>query len=194
MRHVVLAALVIALISTVCLVSPVSAGQPHDRNGLFLGFGLGAGTAGWEGTSEREGGGVGNFRIGYAPAPNVTVGLESSSWMKKESVGTIDLTLMYTVTTFGVTYFPANNGLFIKGGVGFASANFETAINITNVGITKGELNNNGFGLLGAAGYEWRLTEKFALGPEVEFAYLNVGGAFQTANFVSASVMLNWYW
>jgi hypothetical protein len=193
MRHVVSAVLVIALISTVCMVAPVSAGQPHDRNGFFIGFGLGAGTAGWEGTTERAGGGIGNFRIGYAPAPNVTVGLENSSWMKKESVGTIDLTLMYTVTTFGVTYFPSNNGLFLKGGVGFATANFETAISLPT-GIAKGELDDTGFGLLGAAGYEWRLTEKFALGPEVELAYLNVGGAFQTANYVSASVMLNWYW
>ena len=194
MRHVVTAVLVIALISTVCMVIPASAGQPHDRNGFFMGFGLGAGTAGWEGTTDRAGGGIGNFRLGYAPAPNVTVGLENSSWMKKESVGTIDLTLMYTVTTFGVTYFPNNNGLYLKGGVGFASANFETIVSLPGIGSGKGELDDTGFGLLGAAGYEWRLTEKFALGPEVEFAYLDVGGVFQNANYVSASLMLNWYW
>jgi hypothetical protein len=194
MKNTLSAVLVIALISMACMASPASAGQPHQRNGFFLGFGMGAGSAGWEGTTDRTGGFVGNFRIGYAPAPEVTVGLESSSWLKQETVGTIDLNLLYTVTTFGVTYFPGQNGLFLKGGIGFASANFETVVTLPGLGTGKGELNDTGLGLLGATGYEWRLTEKFAIGPEIELAYLNVGGAFKTANYVSASLMLNWYW
>ena len=122
MRNILLAALVSAFISMACMTSPISAGPPHHRNGFFIGFGVGTGSAGWEDTDERAGGGVGNFRIGYAPAPNVTVGLENSSWMKRESAGTIEVNLLYSVTTFGVTYFPGQNGLFLKGGVGFASA------------------------------------------------------------------------
>jgi hypothetical protein len=44
-------------------------------------------------------------------------------------------------------------------------------------------------------GYEWRLTQKFALGPQVEFVYLNIGGDLvDTANFFDATLGFNWYW
>ncbi len=194
MRSVLVAILVLTLMSAVCMVAPVSAGEPHNRTGFFIGFGAGAGTAGWENGSDRSGGYVGNFRIGYAVAPEVTIGLESSSWMKRESVETIDLTLLYNVSTFGATYYPRNTGVFLKGGIGFASASFESVISIPNIGTAKGEIDDSGFGLIGAVGYEWRLTPKFALGPEVEFVYLNVGGEFGAANYVSGTLMLNWYW
>jgi hypothetical protein len=72
MRSVLVTILVLTLMSAVCLVAPASAAQPHDRTGFFIGFGAGAGTAGWENGGDRSGGFVGNFRIGYAVAPNVT--------------------------------------------------------------------------------------------------------------------------
>jgi hypothetical protein len=71
---------------------------------------------------------------------------------------------------------------------------FESVVDFGTLGSGKLGLDDNGFGLLGAFGYEWRLTPKFAMGPEVEFVYLNVGGEFGAANYVSGTWMLNWYW
>jgi hypothetical protein len=195
MRGKIAAALVLCIIYTICSAAPAPAERPHQRSGFFIGFGLGGGSAQWEGSAGRDGGGVGNFRVGYAVAPNWTVGLESSSWVKREDGGVIgDLTLIYNVSTFGATYFPGNGGTFLKGGVGFAAASVEDIGYLPGFGNSKYEIDQSGFGFLAAAGYEWRLTDKFAIGPEIEFVYLSVGDPFKDANYMSATVMMDWYW
>jgi len=163
--------------------------HPQSRNGFFIGFGLGGGNAGIKNGDNRKTGGAGIFRIGYAVKEDLVFGLESSGWTKSETDMGVDLTLTFSVATFGVTYYPGNQGLYIKGGIGFASSSWEAAM-----GNAKATYSDHGFGLLGGAGYEFRLTDKFALGPEVDFAYLNVGGVVESANFVSGHLMLNWYW
>ena len=167
--------------------------KPHDRNGFFIGFGLGGGSGGMEDVDDRKGGGVGNFRLGYAITPEVTIGLESSAWIWQEEQSGIDLMVSFSVATFGATYWPGNKGVYLKGGVGFGTVSFEESVE-TSLGTLKLENDDSGFGLLGAVGYEWRLTKKFALGPEVDFAYLNVGGDVGSANYVAGTLMLNWYW
>lgn len=52
----------------------------------------------------------------------------------------------------------------------------------------------NGWGFSTAAGYEWRLTHKFAMGLEIEYAYIDVGGSFASANWFVGSWQFNWYW
>jgi hypothetical protein len=183
----------IAVLSMVLLVAsvlPVAAGRyDHARTGFFVGFGLGGGNAGIKDGDSRENGGAGSFRVGYAVRQDLVVGLENAAWVKSETVSGIDLTLSFNVATFGVTYYPGNQGLYVKGGIGFGSAKWEAA-----VGNAKLSWTDSGLGLLGAAGYEWRLTQKFAIGPEVAFAYLNVGGDLESADFVSGHVTFNWYW
>ena len=78
----------IALIAVLTLV-PTSAAQaawPHERDGVLLGFGLGAGTAGvniLDIDSDRESGLGGSFRLGYAFTPQVAAGLEGTFWTKE---------------------------------------------------------------------------------------------------------------
>ncbi len=169
-----------------------AAGKPHNRNGFFIGFGVGAGSAGWDwgsetlGGDESTGGGAGNFRIGGAIRNDITVGLESSGWVREEDNATVSL----SVATFGVTFFPGNMGLYARGGFGFGSANSETEIGDLTLSTT-----DTGFAFLLATGYEFRLSDKFALGPQVEFAYLGLDGEIiDTAHVVNGSLQFNWYW
>ena len=50
----------------------------------------------------------------------------------------------------------------------------------------------SGIGLIGAFGHEWRLTQKFALGPQLEFSWMDVGDEV-TANFFNLTLAANWY-
>jgi len=55
-----------------------------------------------------------------------------------------------------------------------------------------GHSNNH---LLAAMGYERLLMKKFAMGPQVEFGHVNIGGDLDdTANFFDATLGFNWYW
>jgi hypothetical protein len=175
------------------------AGKPHDRTGFYIGFGVGAGTAGWNwaedagGGDAAEGSFVLDFRLGWAVKDNLVMGLENSTWAKNYAVaGTpVEATFTFNATTFGLTYFPGNMGLYLKGGLGFGQGTGEIDL---GGGFNLAQ-SDPGFALLGAFGYEWRLTDKFALGPQVEAFYIKPDGeVFDNATVVDATVQLNWYW
>jgi hypothetical protein len=200
-RHAALAAALAAL----ALAGTAQAGKPHDRTGFFIGFGLGGGSASWDwkgGGSESEGSGAGNFRIGGAVKPNLVLHLESSAWIKSWDVvdgttggkiGTADLTL--SAATFAATFFPGNKGFFLRGGLGFATASATVTIETGTVFDVSGESTDTGLGLVAATGYEWRLTDKFAMGPQVELVFLGIDGdLIDNALFVDGSLQFNWYW
>jgi hypothetical protein len=192
-------ALVIAVVASLLGQASTSwASKPHQRSGFFIGFGLGIGSAGWDWTNknfgdEQEGSGVGNFRIGGSIRENLVLGLESSSWVKHYKVegSTIEARQSFSTATFAATLFPGNMGLFIRGGVGFSTADVEIDLGSGFAG-SKSE---SGVAVLVAGGYEFRLTDKFALGPQTEFIYLGINGDLvDTAYIVSGSLQLNWYW
>jgi len=141
--------------------------------------------------SNRESSVSGNLRFGWSVANNLAIGLEATSWSKKYDVTTNqDLNLTASVTTLALTYFPGNMGLFVRGGLGFSTARAEL-----NGGSNSVEHTENGLGFLGALGYEWRLTEKFAFGPQVQWAYLNIEDeVLQSADFMSLTAQATWYW
>ena len=85
--------------------------------GWFLGGNIGLGTADINVTGEstdRESGGAGNFRVGYAFQPAWTVGGEASVWTKKVD----DVTWTFSVVSGSVTWFPNAEGFFVRGGIG----------------------------------------------------------------------------
>ena len=185
-RLVVLAALLVVL-----SVGSAFAGKyPHAHNGFFIGFNLGAGTADInvdDVDTDREWGGAANFRAGGAIKDNLLLGGEITGWAKEEDGNTLSLSTFL----FDVTYYPGNEGFFLRGGVGFGTSSFEAD---AGDGFTLSK-DETGFAMAAAAGYEWRLTNKFALGPQVEFNYLNIGGDLvDTANFFDATLGFNWYW
>ena len=101
--------------------------HPHDRNGFMIGFGIGGGSASVEVGSGREGGGSGNFRIGYAVRPDLVIHYEGAGWTRTFN-NTIfgDVTWRLSTSTVALTYYPqAAGGLFFRGGVGVGVADVE---------------------------------------------------------------------
>ncbi len=164
-------------------------GEPHARTGFYIGFGVGAGNAGIKNGADRETGADGMFRLGWAVRHDLVIGYEGSAWTRTENQFGIDVTSTFSVSVLAVTYYPNNHGIFLKAGIGFARATLEAA-----QGSLKVSNDDDGLGLLGALGFEWRLTRKFAMGPEVQFAYLDVGGLVDAANYIDGLLTFNWYW
>lgn len=159
--------------------------HPHDYNGWSVGFGFGGASAGLSvdggGSSDREAGGMGNFRLGYPLNDKVSLAFDGNAWTKTEN----DVTLTFSATTFGVAVFPSE-GLVLRGGIGFGSTSVSADLGSTTVTTTE-----TGLGLHGAVGYGFRLARTFALGPQVDFGYTTFDGG--SANWVGLGLQFDWY-
>jgi hypothetical protein len=180
----------LATIGIVLGLSPVAraGAHPHDRNGFVIGFGVGGGSMGIEDADEREGSVIGNFRIGYAVRPDLVLQFEGSGWTKtfEDPVG--DLTWTFSAGTAALTWFPGNVGGWLRGGVGGGTASVE--LETGGFRITDDE---SGFAVLAGAGYEWRLTRMFALGPHAEFFWMDLDEV-GSADMFGGALDFNWYW
>jgi hypothetical protein len=178
---------VLALVS-LFLAPPTTAeaSWPHERDGVVLGFNVGAGSGGVNLSgidSDRESGFGGNFRVGYAFTPQIAAGIEGNGWTKEVD----NETWTFNVTTLALTYYPGAGGFFVRGGVGVGSVEY----GLESGGVSY-SASDDGFGFLLAAGYEWRLTRRFALGPEFDYGYGNVNDDL-SMNYWNVTAGLNWY-
>lgn len=181
-------------LSVASLATTAQAAHPHERNGFYIGFGVGGG-----GDEERYkglgddsgGGGVGNFRIGGALNPTIAIGLESAAFTRQTDVaGGGTLTRTASVAAFGATVFPTQGGYYLRGGVGFARVSAE----YREGGLTLSG-DENGLGMLFATGYEFRLTPKFALAPQFEVAGAAIDEeVVDSVTWWGLSAQLNWWW
>lgn len=206
-KHFSLLVLLLALIAT-----PALAGEwPHAREGWTIGLNLGGGSAEAKFDSDAEvvstdrtGGGAGNFRVGYAVRPDLVIGLESSAWVRTETAeivsDEVDVTTTVSVVGLGLTWYPQQGGFFARGVIGAGQFSQEFDLGSLNV-----EVSEAGFGLGLALGYEWRVTRTFAIGPQLDFAYVNLGEidvvdeagndavADVTINYTNLTLLANWY-
>lgn len=179
----------IAMLSSLGSAVSRAGDYPHERHGLFIGFNLGAGSADVTipaaGDTDSEWGLGLNLRLGGALRSNLLLGVEASGFGKDE-----DPELVLNTIAIAVTYYPGADGLFLRGSVGYARGLYDSGLIYTRI--------NDGISFVGTAGYEWRLTGKFAAGPQVEFAHLDFKGdrsyRMDSANFFKATLAFNWYW
>lgn len=174
---------------------------PHERNGFLIGFNLGIGSAEveWKGegvnlsSDEREGGGAGNFRVGYAVRPDLALALEVTAWSRTYDIEPgDDATVNFSVVGPALTWYPQGGGFFLRGTIGVGRVSVEVDTGPVTVSADDG-----GLGVALALGYEWRLTQKFALGIEVDGGSIDAGevdGGDLTANFANLTAAFNWYW
>ncbi|MBZ0269919.1 autotransporter outer membrane beta-barrel domain-containing protein [bacterium] len=191
MRHSPRTLAALVLVTGLVATTAVAGDYAHERNGFMIGFGLGAGSLGIEDAGDRETSGIGDFRIGYAVRPDVVLHLESNGWTKKYTdvlLGAGDVTVTSSSAVAAVTFYPQGNGAWFRGGLGGGRAKVEV-----ESGTVKVSDEDTGFAALFAAGYEWRLTRKFALGPHAEFTYQNLDVVGATTLFGGA-LDFNWYW
>lgn len=159
---------------------------PHERDGFILGFNLGAGSAGinlGNVDSDRESGLAGNGRVGYALSPEFALGLEGNFWTREVD----GETWTFRVGAITATYYPGAKNFYVRGGLGGGSMEYS----VDSGGFTL-TASDEGFGFLLATGYEWRLTRRFALGPQIEYSYGNIDDDL-SMNYVNFTAGLNWY-
>ena len=149
-----MAAVIVALITTAG--STTAQQHPQTRQGFWIGFGLGAGSAGASCTgcsSEREFGLSGYFRAGGTVTPNLLIGGETNGWYKSESA----LTQHVGVLTGVVYFYPMpTSGLYLKGGAGLMTYRADDDVD---------ELTATGLGVQFGLGYDFRLGGNFSLTP-----------------------------
>lgn len=180
---------------------------PATRRSWMVGFGLGYGTAKPSVSGvrpEAENGGTTNLRFGYAVSPRTVVGAEFSSWSAKpDSQEWVFRGSVPSITWYDLKYLP--KGSFLRAGVGYG----KLKTTVTSISIiydpnlppyggnrpdtTTYVLNDDGFSMLGAIGYEFRWRRHWAFAPQAEYMYITTGGGI-SAYVASASLQVNLYW
>lgn len=162
--------------------------HPHARNGFMIGFGIGGGSVGVEDGDDREASFTGNFRVGGALRQDLALHLEAGGWTKEFDGDLGDVTWTFSSANAAMSWFPGGGGTFLRPGVGLATVRAE--IDAGNVTISEDE---TGLALLFAVGHEWRLTQKFALGPHGEITWMTFDD-FGEANLLALNLDFDWYW
>jgi opacity protein-like surface antigen len=201
---------IVMITTALCICASASAawaGKPHERQGFFVGFGFGAGAATWEwtdpdfGNNPGEVSGTLNLRLGGALRDNLVLGVEFQGWAKRWSLltsGGVEIgetVITLGSVTFASTWFPGNMGVYLRGGIGVSWARWEIKQTLFTAVPGTLEATDTGIGILGATGYEWRVTDKFTIGPQVEISWYAIDGDFIKDPFIiDVSIQFNWYW
>lgn len=148
--HLILAAALAA-------AAPLAAQQhPQTREGFWIGFGLGAGSAGASCdvcSGDREVGLSGHLRAGATVSPQLLLGAETNGWYKSEG----GLTQQIGAFSATLTAYPAvADGFYLKGGLGLLVYRADDNID---------ELTSTGLGLSAGLGYDVRVGDNFSLVP-----------------------------
>ncbi len=190
------------LLATLCMGAPVAVdAAPNTRLGWCVGVGFGIESVSWtdaDGGRDTENSGTANARIGYAVKPDLVMGVEFWSWAKEYEIQTsaniVPVDVRLTATTLCATYFPGGGGFFIRLGAGLAYGRLQVAppSNVTTISAI--DDNETGFAALLAPGYEWRFTQRFALGAQGDVVYLGLGSVLENAFGYGVNAQFNWYW
>jgi outer membrane protein with beta-barrel domain len=146
---------------------PCAAAQhPQTRQGFWIGFGFGGGSARFSCngcTDTTLTAATGHVKLGGTVRPNLLIGGELNAWTKNQNSETLTIGNVSAI----VQYYPAvASGFFLKGGVGFAT------ISDKNTGATA---TGNGFGYIVGLGYDFRVARNFSLTPIANVYYGGIG-------------------
>ncbi len=165
-----------------CGAGTVSAQHPQTREGFWIGFGFGGGSAhlscgsGCAFYDNFKGGGpTGYVKLGGTLSQSVLLGGEVNAWVKDvsgstETVGNVSAALYL--------YPQPKSGFFLKGGVGYST------YEISDGGTATG----NGFGLLAGLGYDIRVGRNISITPTGNFYFGSDGDVSDNGVTVIPSV------
>ncbi|HET8644023.1 MAG TPA: outer membrane beta-barrel protein [Vicinamibacteria bacterium] len=149
------------LIAAVAALAGPSA-QAQTRDGFFVGFGAGWGSASVGSDAgdadEREGSVTAHARVGTAIGDRTLAGVELNGWFDSED----DASLSLFNTTVALYFYPADSGLFVKGGAGLSRADFE---------LGGDNASGIGWGLMAGLGYDFAISDSTAVTPMATFWY-----------------------
>jgi len=172
---------IVALIAAFsCAASAARAQYPQRRDGFWIGFGLGYGSANITCDNCADSSSVGSItgfvKLGGAPSGNLLIGGAINGWWRTNE----GMTETIANVTASVYLYPVTrSGFFVTGGLGLSTyhANTFPASHGTGLGLTAG------------AGYDIRVGRDVSLTPVVNFVYGALGdfdvplssGGFATA-------------
>lgn len=145
-----------------CAAQMGTAQRPQTRQGFWIAFGLGWGSAdlSCDGcTDPREGGGVGHVRLGGTLNQKLLLGGDVTAWTKDENGVRLS---MGNVSFIGQYYPMEQGGLFLKGGAGFSSIMLESAGQSAS---------GESFGLSAGVGYDIRVGRNISITPVADFLF-----------------------
>src|SRR2546427_5564116 len=106
-----------------CAASAARAQYPQRRDGFWIGFGLGYGSANIKCDqcvdSSGVGGVTGFVKLGGTPSRNVLIGGAINVWAHSDGTGNTET--MSNVTASVYLYPQAKSGFFLTGGLGFSN-------------------------------------------------------------------------
>jgi hypothetical protein len=171
----------IVLIGVLLMLVTSSRLEAQEREGLFVGVGLGWGSLditcdGCE--VDRESGFSGNFRIGGAVSDHVLIGAESEGWYKSVE-GT---SISFGTLTASAYVYPAAKGLYLRGGIGLA------VLSASDGGFSDSD---TGLGFSFGAGYDIPIARKTALTPYANWMFGNFEGG--GSNVIQLGLAVSFY-
>jgi hypothetical protein len=179
---VLLAAVLVALVPA---SRAAAADHPHTRQGWLVGLGVGAGglKVGDSGvSSNRETGVAASFRAGYAFNSKLSLELNGTGWTKEES-GT---RFYFAVSGVGLNFYPGQSGLVLRAGVGSGNGKVEQQQGNVTISATE-----EGLGLMAGLGYEFRVTPRFAIGPQAHVGWADLDSF--NADWFTGELAATWY-
>jgi len=161
------AARIFAAAGLLSVAAPAARAQyPPRRNGFWIGFGLGYGSANVTcdscGSGSRTGGVTAFLKLGGTPSRNLLIGGAINGW-SHESGGATETMANVTASLY---YYPAaRSGLFLTGGLGFSDYRVDTSPSVEGTG----------WGFTAGVGYDSRVGRNVSLTPVANFVYGGVG-------------------
>ncbi len=198
---------ILALVLLVAALQPVSAlaGSEHDRDGWLIGMGFGFGRGAFEfteiGEYEFSDGATPQIRFGHALGGHFIIGMEYSGWMIERGNLEDKARSSQQSVMLGLTWYPCNptratGGFYVRGAAGLGWSSIAlVALNEELEQVSYAREDEDGLGLQGAVGYEWRIGQQVAAGLSLGVTHLSIDGdIYKEATFGSLAWTLNYYW
>lgn len=184
---------------------PAYGPPPHQRDTWYIGFGLGVAGANLtrDGATNTFGDYLGSngtgmlqFEVGATARPDLLVGLDLRAVRMQGSGVTTngdvftDGSLQVTQALAMVTWFPARQGFFLRGGAGLAGLTEDLG--------AFGSTTHGGVGILGGLGYAFWLGQRFNLTLNLDASAQFYGGNRnlgepESSRFIDGYVGFSWY-
>jgi hypothetical protein len=182
MRHLLRCLVVLAALAVALAPAASAQGHPQNREGFWIGFGLGWGSLSFScsGCSGSEGGLSGYLKMGGTLSPKLLIGGESNGWTKSEGGATVTAANL----SAAVYFYPAPaGGFFVRGGLGLAT------LSASSGGLTGSE---SGVGFVVGAGYDVRVGAKMSITPMASFNWGDLGSGVKQ-RVVQLAVGVTWH-
>lgn len=172
----------LAVVLSVAIFAPAALAQNIEWSRWYAGAGLGLGLnahyrqdgrtlnfdEGMPGVTEKSS--LGSFRIdgGVQLDPKTLVGLAFSGVGKNGKINGNDASTSISNFLATVTYFPAERGFFMRGGLGYASMLVDDGVD---------ERRSKGIGLLAGLGWMWNVTSQHYVSLSVDQSFQFYGSS-----------------